>query len=75
MALNTCVTTTSPPIKISSLAIQDYAIFNKGHRVTINGAIVGYTLYTDIIDRIKLMRRRGIIDKNVNVALVKSFNE
>lgn len=75
LALNTCVTTTSPPLKISALAIQDYGIFNKGHRVTINGTIVGYTLYTDIIDRIRLMRRKGMIDKNVNIALIKSYQE
>lgn len=45
---------------------------NKGHRVTVNGSIIGYTLTTDIIDRIRLMRRKGHIDRYVNVALVKT---
>jgi len=53
--------------------VQDYAIVgNKGHRVTINGSIIGYTLTTDIIDRVRLMRRKGHIDRYVNIALVKT---
>lgn len=76
LALTTCVTTSSPPLKISSLGVQDYGIVgNKGHRVTINGSIIGYTLTTDIIRRIRLMRRRGLIDKYVNVALVKTHRD
>lgn len=62
-------------MKMSALAIQDYGIFNRGHRVTINGTIVGYTLFTDVVNRIRLMRRKGMIDKNVNVALIKGHNE
>ena len=56
--------------------MQDYAIVgNKGNRVTINGSIVGYTLTTDIVERVRLMRRKGLIDKYVNIAYIKNAEE
>lgn len=76
LALTTCITTSSPALKLSSLAVQDYAIVgNRGHRVTVNGRIIGYTPNTSIIDRVRLMRRKGLIDKYVNIALAKAQND
>jgi DNA-directed RNA polymerase beta subunit len=43
--------------------------------VTINGSIIGYTLKTEIVDRVRLMRRKGLIDKYVNIALIKNKQE
>ena len=58
------------------MGVQDYAIVgNKGHRVTVNGSIIGYTMTTDILRRIRTMRRKGLIHRYVNISLVKSSND
>ncbi len=62
LALSTIITTSAKGVGLSGLGVGDYGIIgNRGNRVTINGSIVGYTLNRDIVDRIILMRRRGLI--------------
>ena len=41
----------------------------------LDGTIVGYTFNDNLVDRIRLMRRRGLVEKFVNIAMIKGKNE
>jgi DNA-directed RNA polymerase III subunit RPC2 len=47
----------------------------QGHRVILDGIIIGYTFNPQLVDRIRLLRRKGLVEKFVNVAMIKGKNE
>ena len=76
LALTTCITTSSRNFKYGNLGIIEGNILQgKGYRVTVDGTVVGYTVNDKLVRRIRLMRRKGLIEKFVNVALIKRDQE
>ena len=72
LALTTCVTTSSRRFKYTNLGIIEGNILQgKGYKVTVDGSLVGYTIDTSLVKRIRMMRRKGLFEKFVNVALIK----
>lgn len=72
LALTTCVTTSSRRFKYTNLGIIEGNILQgKGYKVIVDGSLVGYTTNTNLVRRIRLMRRKGLFEKFVNVALIK----
>lgn len=47
----------------------------QGHRVILDGIVIGYTFNTGLVDRIRLLRRKGLVEKFVNVAMIKGKDE
>lgn len=62
LAVTTCITTSSRNFRYGNLGILDGNISQgRGHRVILDGTIVGYTPNAQLIERIKLLRRKGLI--------------
>ena len=47
----------------------------RGHRVILDGSLVGFTFNDSLVKRIRLMRRKGLVEKFVNVAMIKGKEE
>ena len=76
LAVTTCVTTSCRLFTPNNLGIVECGLcFGEGHRVILDGTLIGYVHTEDLVDRIKLLRRRGLIEKFVNVAMIKGKNE
>ena len=76
LALTTCITTSCRNFKWKNLGIIEGNISeSRGHRVVLDGIIIGYTFNTKLVDRIRLLRRRGLVEKFVNVAMMKGKDE
>lgn len=43
--------------------------------MVLDGIIIGYTFNTKLVDRIRLLRRRGLVEKFVNIAMMKGKDE
>ena len=41
----------------------------------IDGSLVGYTYSEDLVNRVRLLRRKGLIEKFVNIAMIKGKDE
>ena len=75
LALTTIITTSCRSFKPHNLGIIEGNILQgRGYRVTVDGKVIGYTVDDSLVRRIKLMRRKGMIEKFVNVAVVGSNN-
>ena len=69
------VTTSARKLKTDNLGVIEGNILRGyGYRVTVDGTVIGYTINDKLVRRIRLMRRRGLIEKFVNVALIKRKN-
>ena len=72
LALTTCITTSSRNFNYRNLGIIESNISQgRGHRVIVDGTLVGYAFSDALVKRIRLMRRKGLIEKFVNVAMIK----
>lgn len=72
LALTTCITTSCRSFKVKNLGIIEGNLSQgRGHRVILDGTLVGYTYNDQLVNRIRLLRRRGLIEKFVNVAMIK----
>jgi DNA-directed RNA polymerase III subunit RPC2 len=61
LALTTCLTTSSRKFKYTNLGIIEGNILQgRGLKVIVDGSLVGYTTNTNIVKRIRLMRRQGL---------------
>lgn len=76
LALTTCITTSCRNFKVKNLGIIEGNISQgRGYRVILDGSLIGYTYNADLVNRIRLMRRKGLIEKFVNVAMIKGKDE
>ena len=41
----------------------------------IDGSLVGYTYSEDLVNRVRLLRRKGLIEKFENIAMIKGQDE
>lgn len=72
LALTTCITTSCRNFKYKNLGIIEGNLsLGQGHRVILDGIVIGYTFNTGLVDRIRLLRRKGLVEKFVNVAMIK----
>lgn len=76
LALTTCITTSCRQFRHHNLGIIDSSIAQgKGHRVLVDGTVVGYTHSDTLVNRVRLLRRKGLIEKFLNISMVKRKNE
>lgn len=75
LALTAFVTTSARKLKTDNLGvIEGNVLKGHGYRVTVDGTVIGYTINDKLVRKIRLMRRKGLIEKFVNVALIKRKN-
>jgi DNA-directed RNA polymerase III subunit RPC2 len=62
LALTTCITTSCRNFKFKNLGIIEGNLSQgRGHRVILDGSIIGYTYNEGLVDRIRLLRRKGLV--------------
>lgn len=62
LAITTCITTSSRNFKWRNLGIIEGNITQgRGHRVTLDGTILGYVFNENIVKRIRNLRRKGFV--------------
>ena len=61
LALTTCITTSCRNFKWRNLGIIEGNLTQgRGHRVSLDGSIIGYTFDAGLVNRIRSLRRRGL---------------
>lgn len=76
LAITAFVTTSSRKFRTDNLGVIEGNILKgNGYRVTVDGTVIGYTVNDKLVRRVRAMRRRGLIEKFVNIALIKRKNE
>lgn len=72
LAVTTCITTSSREFKWNNLGIIEGNLTQgRGHRVTLDGTILGYVFNENIVKRIRRLRRKGLVEKFVNVSIIR----
>lgn len=76
LAITTCITTSCRKFKWNNLGIIEGNLTQgRGHRVILDGTILGYVFNENIVKRIRKLRRKGLLEKFVNVSIIRRKDE